>query len=47
LAAKGKFFATALFLDIEGTLLAFGFSDLTEAVHARSIALGLGAGTGT
>jgi hypothetical protein len=47
LTAKGKFFATALFLDIEGALLAFGFSDLAKAVHARSVALGLGAGTRT
>jgi hypothetical protein len=28
-------------------LLAFGVSDLAEAVHARSVALGLGAGTCT
>jgi hypothetical protein len=47
LAAKAKFFAAALLLDIEGALLAFGFSDLAEAVHARSVALGLGAGTST
>ena len=47
LAAKAKFFATALFLDVEGALLAFGVSDLAKSVHARGVALGLGAGTGT
>jgi hypothetical protein len=38
-AAKAKFFLAALFFDVEGALLAFGVSDLAEAVHARSIAL--------
>jgi hypothetical protein len=47
LTAQGEFFAAALFLDIEGALLAFGFCNLAEAVHARSVALGLGAGTRT
>jgi hypothetical protein len=43
LAAQGEFFAATLLFNVKGALLAFGFCDLAEAVHARSVALGLGA----
>jgi hypothetical protein len=42
-----SFVAAALFFNVEGALLAFGVSELAEAVHARGVALGLSAGTGT
>jgi hypothetical protein len=35
--------AAVLFFGLLGASLAFGFCDLAEAVHARSVALGLGA----
>jgi hypothetical protein len=41
------FSALGGFLVFEGALLAFGFCELAETVHARSVALGLGAGTCT
>jgi hypothetical protein len=47
LAAKGKFFATALLFDVEGALLAFGFCDTAQFVHAGTVAFSLGASAAT